>query len=236
MSFTLSVINREEKSYGFGMKKKYLVLLVAILSLTAIVFTACNRGGEDEKEEISRSVSSFYAGESADFAVSVEVGRREKNFVADGYVTDVSDFVEITVLPLKTNSLTEIEYSLNGESSALSGKLVGNEFGEFSASVEMNFIPLTVSIGEGESADIIELNDVLQGKLTTADVVNIASTAFKDRIEEETAAGNYQREIYVKLITGDRENYYYYVSFIGEGVDYWALLINIDDGSIVTRK
>lgn len=218
------------------MKKKYLILFLVIVLSAAVIFTACNRKEEEEYDNVSRSVSAFYTGESDNFAVTVEVGRRESNFVADGYATDVVDFAEITVLPLKTNDLTEINYSLTGENVSLSGSVKSNEFGEFSSAVDLNFAPLSVSIGEGESTEVIELSDRLSGKLTSADVVNIANDAFKDRIDEETADGDYHREIYVKLITGDRENYYYYVSFIGEGVDYWALLINLEDGSVVTKK
>lgn len=207
------------------------------MSVLAVFLTACNRKEEEAYDDnVSRSVSAFYTGESENFAVTVEVGRRESNFVADGYATNVVDFTEITVLPLKTNELNEIAYSLQGESSSISGSVKGNEFGEFSAVVDMDFIPASVSIGEGESVEVIELCDVLSGKLTSADVINIASDAFKERIEEESADGNYHREIYVKLISGDRENYYYYVSYLGEGVDYWALLVNVDDGAIVTKK
>ena len=55
-------------------------------------------------------------------------------------------------------------------------------------------------------------------------------------INAEEAEGKAAREIYVKLITGDRETYYFYVSFIGEGTDYWAALINPADGTVVSEK
>lgn len=215
------------------MKKKLLILLVAVLTVT-LALTACNRKENVVADNVSRSVSSFYTGENENFVVTVEVGRRESDFIADGFATNVVDFAEITVLPLKTNDLTEIKYSIAGESSALSGVVKSNEFGEFTATVDLTFSPLSVTIGE--SGEVVELSDVLGGKLTSQDVVNIANQEFKDRIDSERANGNYQREIYVKLITGDRENYYYYVSYIGAGVDYWALLVNVTDGTIVTKK
>lgn len=216
------------------MKKKLLIILVVAVLTVTLALTACNRKENVVSDNVSRSVSSFYTGENENFVVTVEVGRRESDFIADGYASNVADFAEITVLPLKTNDLTEIKYSIAGESSTLSGVVKSNEFGEFSSTVDLHFSPLSVTIGDG--SEVIELSDVLGGKLTSQDVVNIANQEFKDRIDSEMANGNYQREIYVKLITGDRENYYYYVSYIGAGVDYWALLVNVTDGTIVTKK
>ena len=63
-----------------------------------------------------------------------------------------------------------------------------------------------------------------------------AEKEFADRITPAKESGTYSREIYVKLITGDRQNYYYYVSYVGEGVDYWALLINPTTGEVVSKR
>lgn len=68
------------------------------------------------------------------------------------------------------------------------------------------------------------------------DAAQLARERFADRIAAEQQAGAYNREIFVKLITGDRITYYYYVSFIGEGVDYWAVLIDPATGEIVSEK
>ena len=63
-----------------------------------------------------------------------------------------------------------------------------------------------------------------------------ARKEFADRIAAESADGKPSREIYVKLISGDRATYYYYVSFIGEGIDYWALLLDPATGNVVSKK
>ena len=76
----------------------------------------------------------------------------------------------------------------------------------------------------------------LDGKLTSADAVNVAKKQFAERIAAEEADGKPAREVYVKLITGDRETYYFYVSFIGEGTDYWAALIDPSDGTVVSHR
>lgn len=220
------------------MKKKFVLVFVAILTLSlALVFTACNKDKTPSVESnVSREISAFYVGENSNFAVSVEFGRREKNFVADGVSREVVDMVELVIIPLKVHDCEEYAYTLKKDDCTLSGKVSGNEFGEYVAIVNLDFAPTSITIGEGDSAECIDLVDVLEGMLTTADVINVAEKEFCDRIDGAKAEGNYKREIYVKLITGDRQNYYYYVSYVGEGVDYWALLINPATGEIVSKR
>ena len=88
----------------------------------------------------------------------------------------------------------------------------------------------------GKEQSEIDLSSVLEGALTSQDVINIAKKEFKEKIDAEYSEGKADREIYVKLITADRTNYYYYVSFIGDGTDYWAMLVDIKTGAIVSKK
>ena len=84
--------------------------------------------------------------------------------------------------------------------------------------------------------DEIDLSSVLEGALTADQVIDIAKQEFKDKIDAEYAQGKADREIYVKLITADRTTYYYYVSFIGDGVDYWAMLADVKTGEVISKK
>lgn len=219
--------------------KKKMVCIVSVLILAAALtlsLTACNKGGKKDNGNISRSTESYYAGESETFAVSVETGKREKNFIADGVATDVQGFAEITVIPLIKNEFTEITFELAAEDRTLSGTLSAGNNGEFSSEINLDFKPATVTVKAADSASVIELGNVIENALTTDDIINIAKTEFADRIAAESADGTLNREIYVKLITGDRVNYYYYVSFIGSGVDYWAMLVEPETGKIVSKR
>jgi len=221
------------------MKKKiYLVLtLILVLVCASVVLVACGSkqpGGA--KDNISRRTDAYFAGESEQFAVSVEKGRREKTFIADGKATDVVDFCQITVIPLKSNDYKSINFVIKGDDSTLSGEITTSYFGEFFSLIELGFTPKTVTVTAGEETCEIELTDMLEGKLTSSDAVNIAKAAIKDKIAKDNEEYKAEREIYVKLITGDRTNYYYYVSFIGDGVDYWAMLIDPSTGDIISKR
>ena len=221
------------------MKRKFLLALTAILILVCAtgILVACNRTPDTQaKDNVSRRTDAYFAGESETFAVSIEKGRREKVFIADGKATDVVDFCQITVTPLSANKYDGIKYTVKGETETLEGELTSSDYGEYSATVELNFVPKSVTLTAGSDTDDVELADILQDKLTSADAINIAKDGFKDKIEKEASDGKAEREIYVKLITGDRESYFYYVSFIGDGVDYWAMLIDPKTGDIVSKR
>lgn len=221
------------------MKKKILLYVSALIALVCVSMClfACNKTKKQEAtDNISRQTDAYYAGESENFAVTVEKGRRERNFVADGVATDVVDFCEICIQPLKSNDYQKITYVLSGGTSTLSGELLSGNYGEFSASIALDFVPEKVTVTANGKSDEIDLSSVLSGALTSQDIINIAKNEFKDKMDTEYSQGKAEREIYVKLITADRTNYYYYVSFIGDGVDYWAMLVDPKTGAIVSKK
>ena len=207
-----------------------------VMLTCALVFAGCNRGGEKKSSDnVSRMTSAYLAGEDESYAVTVEFGRREKNFLADGKATDVADFCEITVTPLKSHEYEKLDFTLTAGEKSFEGIVDSGDFGEFKASIALDFMPESVKITAGETSCDVALKNVLENCVGGEDVVNIAKKEFEDRIKAENG-GELNREIYVKLISGDRDNYYYYVSFIGEGVDYWALLIEPATGNIVSKK
>ena len=221
------------------MKKKiYLILtVILVLACATVALVACgNKPQQGLNDNVSRRTDAYFAGESDCFAVSIEKGRRERTFIADGKATDVIDFCQITVVPLKSNEYQSVNFVVNGDDTTLGGEIATSDFGEFTSVIELNFTPKSVTVTAGSEVSEIDLTDMLEGKLTAQDAVNIAKEAFKDKLTAESEEGEAAREIYVKLITGDRTNYYYYVSFIGDGVDYLAALIDPSTGDIVSKR
>ena len=221
------------------MKKKiYLILtVILVLACATVALVACgNKTQPGANDNVSRRTDAYFAGESDCFAVSIERGRRERTFIADGKATDVIDFCQITVVPLKSNEYQSVNFVINGDDTTLGGEIKTSDFGEFTSVIELNFTPKSVTVTAGSEVSEIDLTDMLEGKLTAQDAVNIAKEAFKEKLTAESEEGKAAREIYVKLITGDRTNYYYYVSFIGDGVDYLAVLIDPSTGDIVSKR
>ena len=210
-------------------KTVIVILLLSALALSALCLAACDRDSseEDRPKDISRMVSAFYAGECEDFAVTFERGSKEEPFIADGKTTSVVDFSSLRVIPLRATEVSEISFTLAGAAGeSVSGKL----------EVAAEFAPVKVTLTAGELTREIDLGDILSGCLGGYDAVEIARREFASRSDAEGQEGEQTREIFVKLITGDRTAYYYYVSFIGEGVDYWAVLLDPATGEVVSKR
>lgn len=223
------------------MRKKIFVTVATLVIAVALVaaLVACDRTPPAEAEHFSHGVDALYTGGGEDFVVSLECGERENPFIADGKTGTVEEFAELVVTPLAVGDYDEISFVLKegGEAGkTLSGTLGSNRFGEFRVDVPLDFVPASVTLTAGELNAEYPLADVLAGKLTSRDAVNIARQEFAAELEAEKAEGGPEREVYVRLITGDRTTYYYYVSLIGEGANYLAVLVNPDDGTVVSKK
>ncbi len=169
------------------MKRKYvlIVFIVALIAILSLSFVACNNKVEEvPKDNVSRETSEFYAGESDAFAVTIECGRREKCFIADGKAVDVETFCELKILPLKVIECDTISYLIANESNTLSGSIAKDDNGEFCALITLDFAPTTITLTIGEDSHEIELSNVLDGALSANDIVNIAKTEFADRIQQ----------------------------------------------------
>lgn len=223
------------------MKKKILlfVAIVLVICAAAAALAACNKAEETAPSDISRSVTSLYIADGDDFAVTVETGICEQPFIADGKVGETAEFATVTVTPLITLGAEELTFTLTGGGetpATLTGTLTSGGFGDFKGDIALSFVPEKVSVTADGKTFEATLTDVTAGKLSSADAVNIARELFAERIEDERAAGAPSREIYVKLVTGDREHFYYYVSFIGEGTDYWSVLVEPAGGAILSKR
>ena len=71
---------------------------------------------------MSRKTCEYYAGESDKFAVNIEKGRRERAFIADGIATDVIDFCDVTIIPLKTTDAKTLSFTISAQDKTLSGE------------------------------------------------------------------------------------------------------------------
>ena len=86
----------------------------------------------------------------------------------------------------------------------------------------------------------LTLENRLENMIDWQEALKIATAELKDVIAENTdESGKLTREIYVKFIRTrfDHESpYYWYVALVGEDYKYSALLINPENGEILTKK
>lgn len=231
------------------MKKTFLLILTIILTLgTVFSLSACKKKNKQNEVDISKNVSYAethrYVGENEDFKVAVTSGVREKLFIADGKATDVQNFTEITLIPLKANLQNKTyTFVLNYDGGSAEGELKRDVVTHnFTAVIDAERFKDTIKsivIKYDKVESEIPLENALNGKIDYCKVLDIAKTALKDEIGANTTDGVFNREIMVKLVRDRRapdSPYYWYISFIAGDNGYWALLINPETGDVVSKK
>jgi hypothetical protein len=74
--------------------------------------------------------------------------------------------------------------------------------------------------------------------LSADDAYNAAIKVFSKEIKENTKKQSFNREIYIKFVTGynGEEPYYWYVAFIASDSDYWAVLLDSKTGKVDVKR
>lgn len=224
--------------------RKYNLITVAILTIVLLLsFVACNNEGAEKKLPSNVSYAEFevYCGQSNSFFVEISAGKREQPLNADGLTKNVSDYFEIKLLPFKVSNFNLCYVVVTGESGKIEGEakisMTDNEF----ILTSLNKVKIgnlkSVTIKFGDAEENIELTNMLLNNINWESALEIAKGEFKERLDADTS--NSSREIFVKL-TRDRRavsgNYFWYVCYIGQTNDFWSLLIDAKDGTIIAKR
>ncbi|MDR3216830.1 MAG: hypothetical protein LBT55_05380 [Clostridiaceae bacterium] len=223
------------------------ILTAALLLCSVFLLFGCNNNKvKDYKltDNVSYSQTHLYQGTNENFVVEISLGSKETLFIADGKIGTVEPFSEISVRALRAESGDSV-YGFNvisGET-VISGEMEKNIFtGAYVSDIDLSGVKdgiTSIEITADGVSKTVELANLLSGVLSWQDALNIAADEFKDRIKEAKTDGVLPREIYVKYVRDSRDPsspYYWYVSFIGENNDIWAVLIDSGNGAILTKK
>lgn len=223
------------------MKKICIILLV--VAFAACCFSACgDKTPEKIKyiENVSHYETAAYRADTDRYLAEISAGVKEKPFVADGKVGELTEFQTLKITPKKNTEAAELDFTVTYSGGSFSGKAQKDKFGpSYTAKLELgeNIENLSsIAIAGGSET---ELENLLSDKIGWQDAFKVATETLKDFIEANLdEKGNFKKEICVKYLmnpySGNGE-YYWYVAFIGEGFDYTAVLVNPTDGKVVAK-
>jgi Peptidase propeptide and YPEB domain. len=225
--------------------KKLITVMLLVLSVFG--FCACKKEDKslDLKSNVSFAHTEYYSGENELFHVSVTSGIKENPYIADGVQNGTVDFLEICVVPQKTElSDKTFSYTLYYEGGEVSGELTrDNVKHAYKASVDVGdnrdkLIKLTIAYDDVISE--IELTDRLADAISWEQALDMAKTALAAEIEGNLSdEGKLPREICVKFIRDSRNpssDYFWYVSFVSSEGGYWAVLLEPRTGEVISKK
>lgn len=225
--------------------KKFIILFVcAVMSI--FVFAACNNkpDGPEYSEYVSYYQTHQYTALNEDFAVSVYSGVRESEFRSDGKVGETRTFYVVSATPLNSSLKLPVNYKLTDGTKTAEGSLEQDKLSaSFSSEADLSDIIenlKTITLSYTDKEVTLTLENRLENMIDWQEALKIATAELKDVIAENTdESGKLTREIYVKFIRNrfDHESpYYWYVALVGEDYKYSALLINPENGEILTKK
>lgn len=223
-------------------KKTALIIISLFIIFACFAVVGCDTNKEpitEEQKPISYTQTLFYTANNNEFRVKLIQGRGETLFVADGKQSGNEQFTTLTVTPLnKDQANNELSYRIVGENGETSGTLAYERLQAFfSASPDIQSIgkPLKIILQDKSREVEINLENLMEGKITADEAMQIAEDSLKDKLN----ADDKDREIYIRLINNSLDpdsNYYWYVAFIASPTDYYSALIDSSSGSILSTN
>jgi hypothetical protein len=243
-----------------GIKKRlYIVGLALVVFIVAIAFLAVGCGEpETEFDRMKRLVShqqtELLTASNEHFEVIFVAGITEVPFIADGLKGETAAFARLRIMPKNYGYINNnYDFELIGEHGSIKGELTKDALG-IGFSTEVTGIdgiglPSRAVIterceGEGEEDESVpkyefELVNLMSNMISGEAALEIALEEFSERIAQEQADGTFRREIQLRLLN-DTSNfdspYHWFITFVGDNFDYFAVLINSGNGSVISVR
>ena len=220
---------------------KIIFLLIAV----SMVFSSCSKNNylEDNIAEIRECL---YEGKNEDVSVNFVCGKREKDYVLNGFATELIEFGVLTFdIKDKEKYATQTgKYVLTVGTTRYDGDLQKNPFdGTFVADIK-KVIKDTQSIRAkiimGDLVKEIKLHRIdSDWQVSSGDVIKIINKNFKQDINSLVVDGVFKGEVYIKILNdadmyvGD---YYWYVSVISRSGGKLNAIISHKTGEILSHN
>jgi len=223
------------------MKKLFILSLI---SLSCFVFIGCNKYLNITKNSLAEIRYNIFVGNSDNFDITFMSGKREKNYVINGYNTELIDFGVLTVT-LKDNNLnySNSSFALTIDTLRYEGLFERNPFDDTLVSdigvlVDNNVQCLNLKIiVDNISEDITLSNISYDWNVDCNDALKIATKQLNEELTP-LITSEFLGEIYVKIIpdTINNKNYLWYVNFVSRDGIKHSVLINPITKEILAKK
>ena len=207
------------------------------LLLCVIVLSSCGNKYENMLKNNTAEVRKYLLEAKDDqMNVSLILGLRKKNYIVNGYATDL---IEFGVLTFEFSDYGNIDknsasYELLVGTQKFAGILQENPFDKtLVADIKKMIDPtkkVTAKIISGEFSKEIELKFINKDWSVDSDnVYEIVAKKMKNELSQLSNKNTFEGEVYIKIINDADINvsdYYWYVSIIGRGGKRLSLIIS----------
>lgn len=216
------------------------------LLFSIFIFSSCGRSMENMLKDNTSEIREYMCvGESNNISSSLILGKRETNYIVNGYSTDL---IEFGVLSFKFKSAKEdigvAKYVLFVGTEKFEGDLQENPF-DYTLVADIQKI---VDVSKKIVARIICDNwqeDIELSAINTSwkvgynDVYKVIAKNMKSEIEAFVYNNTFEGEVYIKIINDEDINvsdYYWYVNIIGRGGKRLSAIVSPNSKEILAKN
>lgn len=216
--------------------KKIIGILFCFL-FGLIFFVGCSNSLEENVSQcVSEYRQNFFFGQGKFFSASFTDGKREKEYIANGVKTDLTDF-GVVVVRVNSGDIGK-KYLLKINDESYEGELEVNPFDmtlvvDIQRRVNENDkIFLTIN---GEEVELKNLSSSWEIDCNKA--LNIFVEHNREKLNEYSKKDKFVGEIFIKIVAdkNDISNIYYFVLCVNQDGNVIANLISVKTGEIVQK-
>jgi hypothetical protein len=230
------------------MKKFKFGFVFVVLCMSVVLLSGCfsNKLYNLSVNKLAEVRYNLYYGGNTDIEVTLMSGKREKDYIINGYCTEPVEFGVLTfkVLDDDLELSGEQFYVLVVGTTRYDGNLEKNPFdGTYVADLKKiieSDLKMTAKIMIGTFVHEVELKNATKDWVVNHDeALKIACKELKPELETFIENGEFAGEVYVKIITEKEftsDTYYWYVNFVNRTGKTLAIIIDPMTKEILAKK
>lgn len=225
------------------MKKKILILFLAICSLTLV---ACGNKGLTLKDYLIEERQTLYTAQDDLYTASFSSGMRENNYSFDGVKNDMVEFGIICFARTdsKTMAKDHYAYTVKINEQTYTGNLQQSELdNSYSADIQVCApAGATVSVQidfTGYTFNKEMANTTAEFAIDHNKALDIAGKELKQSMKNLSSDKNNKMEAVMKIVkdtSTEASHYYWYVGVVSTNGDVLGVLVDSTTGEIIAKK
>ena len=226
---------------------KKFVFLFSVCLITIMLFPGCTnlKVYELAKNNIAEQRENLFVGENENIKATLISGKREKEYVINGYCTEPCEFGVLTFTIKNEQNLSDnVNYVLTIGTTRFDGILEKNPYdGTYVCDIKktvLNEEMISAKIIAGEFVESVELKSViLNWNVNHDDALKLACKELNKELETFIENDVFNGECYIKILNdsdiGDT-SYFWYVNFVSRNGKNYAVIINPISNEIMAKK
>ena len=225
------------------MKKKILILFLAICSLTLV---ACGNKGLTLKDYLIEERQTLYTAQDDLYTASFSSGMRENNYSFDGIKNDMVEFGIICFARTdsKTMAKDHYAYTVKINEQTYTGNLQQSELdNSYSADIQVCApADATVSVQidfTGYTFNKEMANTTAEFAIDHNKALDIAGKELKQSMKNLSSDKNNKMEAVMKIVkdtSTEASHYYWYLGVVSTNGDVLGVLVDSTTGEIIAKK